>query len=426
MDENISTLKGIGLTMYEAQAYVTLTSLIQATADEVSKSSGIPRSKIYDVLKKLSEKDFIEIEDGRPLTYVVKSPVEVLSHEKEKIDSQIEDVIVRLTNIYENGMSQVQAPIWRIYGVEKIINQELEIIQRAKNTINMRIGFLFEGEGEALIKAFKKRRNLKVNILASPTCYINNEEINIIKMFKDQNINIQKAIQFLGVEKAFPKRLTDNLQCFRQVFLRAFFSICVGQKVDIVVMKHFVNHIQTPNVLTERKDGLDVGFCRDVTFPILIPSDTDIRDSGSISDKLFHLREFHLLRTPPCLRRGEKASSCFQEMMERCRFRRTLCCTEDLYSAQIRLQPGNQEFSLRQFTPSIRVVILDPKGRILVLHIDGQRRTVLSARYSQDMPNHTQFFILSASTFSKTQTSMLLSPESNSRTFFSTSSAAPF
>ena len=217
MDENISTLKGIGLTMYEAQAYVTLTSLIQATADEVSKSSGIPRSKIYDVLKKLSEKDFIEIEDGRPLTYVVKSPVEVLSREKEKIDSQIEDVIVRLTNIYENGMSQVQAPIWRIYGVEKIINQELEIIQRAKNTINMRIGFLFEGEGEALIKAFKKRRILKVNILASPTCYINNEEINIIKMFKDQNINIQKAdIPFVKVLISDSKEMMHTYTKFSQ------------------------------------------------------------------------------------------------------------------------------------------------------------------------------------------------------------------
>ena len=217
MDENISTLKGIGLTMYEAQAYVTLTSLIQATADEVSKSSGIPRSKIYDVLKKLSEKDFIEIEDGRPLTYVVKSPVEVLSHEKEKIDSQIEDVIVRLTNIYENGISQVQAPIWRIYGVEKIINQELEIIQRAKNTINMRIGFLFEGEGEALIKAFKKRRNLKVNILASPTCYINNEEINIIKRFKDQNINIQKAdIPFVKVLISDSKEMMHTYTKFSQ------------------------------------------------------------------------------------------------------------------------------------------------------------------------------------------------------------------
>ncbi|MDO5814658.1 MAG: helix-turn-helix domain-containing protein [Methanobrevibacter sp.] len=200
MDENISVLKGIGLTMYEAQAYVTLTSLIQATAEEISKNSNIPRSKIYDVLKKLNEKHFIEIEDGRPLTYNVKSPVEVLSLEKERLNSEIDDTITRLTNIYENGMSQVQAPIWRIYGVDKIINQEVEIIKRAKNTVNMRIGFLFEGEGEALIKAFKSKRSLKVNILASPKCHINNEEIDIIKMFKDQDINIQKAdIPFVKV-----------------------------------------------------------------------------------------------------------------------------------------------------------------------------------------------------------------------------------
>ena len=50
MNEDISLLKGIGLTMYEAQAYVTLTSLIQATTFEVSEKSNIPRSKIYDIL----------------------------------------------------------------------------------------------------------------------------------------------------------------------------------------------------------------------------------------------------------------------------------------------------------------------------------------------------------------------------------------
>ena len=75
MDENISVLKGIGLTMYEAQAYVTLTSLISSTASEIAEESGIPRSKIYDVLKELAKKNFIEVEDGRPLTYNVKSPV---------------------------------------------------------------------------------------------------------------------------------------------------------------------------------------------------------------------------------------------------------------------------------------------------------------------------------------------------------------
>ena len=200
MDENITILKGLGLTMYEAQAYVTLTSLISSTATEVSEKSGIPRSKIYDVLKGLVKKNFIEVEDGRPLTYNVKSPVEVLSREKEHINAEIDDTITRLTYMYENGMNQVQAPIWRIYGVDKIISQEIEIINRAKKSVNMRIGFLFEGEGEALIKAFKRRRGLKVNILASPTCYINDEEMNIIKMFKDAGINIQKAdIPFVKV-----------------------------------------------------------------------------------------------------------------------------------------------------------------------------------------------------------------------------------
>ena len=57
----------------------------------------------------------------------------------------------------------------------------------------MRIGFLFEGEGDALVKALKNRSDLKINILASPTCYINDEKINIIELFEKKGINIQKA-----------------------------------------------------------------------------------------------------------------------------------------------------------------------------------------------------------------------------------------
>ena len=217
MDENIHVLKGIGLTMYEAQAYVTLTSLIESTAFEIAEKSGIPRSKIYDVLNGLNEKNFIDIEDGRPLTYIAKSPVEVLNREKETINDQLDDTISRLTNVYENGMSQVQAPIWRIYGVEKIIDQETEIIKRAKNTINMRIGFLFEGEGEALVKAFKNRRNLQINILASPTCYINDEKFEIIEFFKENNINVQKAdIPFVKVMIADSKEMLHTYTKFSE------------------------------------------------------------------------------------------------------------------------------------------------------------------------------------------------------------------
>lgn len=217
MNEDVSLLKGIGLTMYEAQAYVNLASLISATASEIAEKSNIPRSKIYDVLKKLHEKEYVEIEDGRPLVYTVKSPVEILSREKEKINRQIEDSITRLTNIYENGISQVQAPIWRIYGVEKIISKEVEIIKRAASSVNMRIGFLFDGESEALIKAFKNNRKIEVNILASRSCYINNEEIDIIKQFKDAGINIYKAdIPFVKVMISDSKEMMHTYTKFSE------------------------------------------------------------------------------------------------------------------------------------------------------------------------------------------------------------------
>ena len=217
MNDDVHLLKGIGLTMYEAQAYVALTSLISATADEVSEKSGIPRSKIYAVLKKLNEKNFLEIEDGRPLLYTAKSPVEVLTREKEKLTQEIDDSITRLTNIYENGISQVQAPIWRIYGVEKIINKETEIIKRAKNTVNMRIGFLFENEAELLLKEFKKRKNLDIKILASPACYINGEKFETIEFFRANDIEIYEAdIPFAKVMISDSKEMFHTYTKFSQ------------------------------------------------------------------------------------------------------------------------------------------------------------------------------------------------------------------
>ena len=101
--EDINLLKQLGLTTYEAKAYITLSSLIQATADEISEKSDIPRSKIYDVLKRLNSKDYIKIESGRPLTYHVNPPINVLKREKEKF-------IRRINKIQRKIPQQCQMP----------------------------------------------------------------------------------------------------------------------------------------------------------------------------------------------------------------------------------------------------------------------------------------------------------------------------
>ncbi len=193
-NEDIETLKKIGLTTYEATAYITLSSIISATAVEISKNSQIPRSKIYDVLKSLSKKGFVEIENGRPLKYNINPPLNVINKQKEVIVSELDKLAEKLNVIYENKIKQVPAPVWKISGINNIIQKEVDIIKHTKNTLSMRIGFLFEGEYEILIKELKKKMDtVNINILATPICYINNEKIDIIENFSSEGINIYEA-----------------------------------------------------------------------------------------------------------------------------------------------------------------------------------------------------------------------------------------
>ncbi|WP_299523885.1 TrmB family transcriptional regulator [uncultured Methanobrevibacter sp.] len=192
--DDINLLKQLGLTSYEAKAYITLSSLIQGTADEISDKSKIPRSKIYDVLKRLNSKEYIEIESGRPLTYHVKPPINVLKREKEIFNKKISQTSQNLNRLYEQKISQVEAPIWRISGIENIIDKELEIIRRSKKTINMRIGFLLQEELSKLIyELLLKSEKVTINIIISPYCNTTSEQLTVNKLYNKHNIAIYKT-----------------------------------------------------------------------------------------------------------------------------------------------------------------------------------------------------------------------------------------
>lgn len=194
-NKTINSLKILGLSTYESLVYLSLTYMISGTATEISENSNVPRSKIYDVLKKLNEKGFVDIERGRPINYHVVPPTEVFKHHKNKILEELEQTETELNSAYESQLSKAPAPIWLIHGTEGIIKKELEIISRAKKTVNIRIGFLFKYEADYLLERFEKitKKGIEINILASPYSYIDNEKINIIDKFKNSSVNVLKA-----------------------------------------------------------------------------------------------------------------------------------------------------------------------------------------------------------------------------------------
>jgi len=64
----------IGFNSYEAKAYVGLLKGRNFTAPELWKLTGIPRSRVYDVLSSLTEKGFVSFLPGKPKRYCALDP----------------------------------------------------------------------------------------------------------------------------------------------------------------------------------------------------------------------------------------------------------------------------------------------------------------------------------------------------------------
>jgi len=59
----IDKLQNFGLNQYEAKAYVSLLSIGTSNAYSISKASGIPRSRIYDILESLTNRGVVMFEE---------------------------------------------------------------------------------------------------------------------------------------------------------------------------------------------------------------------------------------------------------------------------------------------------------------------------------------------------------------------------
>lgn len=77
-DDRATLLSELGLSSYEARAYLALARSGAMTADEVADQSDVPRGRVYDVLNTLVDRSLARADDGRPRTYVRVEPAEAV------------------------------------------------------------------------------------------------------------------------------------------------------------------------------------------------------------------------------------------------------------------------------------------------------------------------------------------------------------
>ena len=92
MESVVEKLQRVGLTEYEAKAYLALLNTHLSTATKVSEKSGVPRTRIYSVLEALEGKGWVKIYSGVPLLFKAIEPLRVFEKAKEDYAEFLESV----------------------------------------------------------------------------------------------------------------------------------------------------------------------------------------------------------------------------------------------------------------------------------------------------------------------------------------------
>jgi sugar-specific transcriptional regulator TrmB len=134
MDETqIASLKKIGLNEYEARAYAGLVGLREATAREILEAGSIPQGRIYDILKNLAKKGFLEIQEGNPTYYRAIDPTDVISNLSTEYTLMLQQSMNTLKNLHIQSSSRY--PLWIVQNEQAIVNRIFTLLKSAKTDV---------------------------------------------------------------------------------------------------------------------------------------------------------------------------------------------------------------------------------------------------------------------------------------------------
>ena len=122
MQENVlKLLRNLGFTEYEAKAYLALLQQSPSTGYAIARISGVPRSKIYEVLGNLAERGDVLVSYGEPVQYAPKPPKELLASRRRTLEQQFAAAEKGLEDFL--GKNTPTDLIWDIRGRDEILNR---------------------------------------------------------------------------------------------------------------------------------------------------------------------------------------------------------------------------------------------------------------------------------------------------------------
>ncbi|MBN1700223.1 MAG: TrmB family transcriptional regulator [Spirochaetales bacterium] len=148
-----------GFTEYEARAYIGLLKSNPATAYEIAKTSGLPTSKIYEVLARLSEKGVvIETMKGNKKHYSPLEPTELIGIYRGRMKKTLESLEEQLSIV---GEETEISYIWNISDYTDFIERARRMVSGSQSTLLIST---WKEEAEHLADLLEEKEKAKIRM----------------------------------------------------------------------------------------------------------------------------------------------------------------------------------------------------------------------------------------------------------------------
>ncbi len=240
----IEKLHHFGLTKNESKTYIALLKQYPATGYEISQRSGVPRSAIYDVLKKLELQGVISSNGSKPVTYRPIQPQQFTARLTSKFEHNIHDLKKMLSDLKKEKETE---NTWNLKGYKALVDQARSMVDAAKESIYCSV---WDREYSAMREQLARAAERQVDIVCFSFCHIsdpvgdtfsyNIQEAKLREIWHRQIVLIvDKKMVLLGSADKTP----DNL------------SICTDNKA---ILNIALNYLTLDLTLLAQRKGLSL------------------------------------------------------------------------------------------------------------------------------------------------------------------------
>jgi len=162
----LPALKSFGFTSNEAKTYLSLLQNNPATGYEISGKSGIPRSAIYEILKRLENSGTVSCIGANPTRYIPLPPDHLFNVLENNFTTNLDTLKVSLKNV----KTDLEAgDLWNVRGYDSMIDRARYMIKNAEKSIYLSIWLSEYNKLQTDLEAAEQRG---VNIVIFSFCEI--------------------------------------------------------------------------------------------------------------------------------------------------------------------------------------------------------------------------------------------------------------